>query len=126
MDNLRGVPFKDTPETDGARLFLGSCASCHSFSGQGNEDGYYPSLMKNSVVAAEMPNNLLNVILHGVSRKTNESEVFMPGFSDTLSDKQIATLSTYIMKEFGAQPALNVKDQDVADLLREMIPQTPI
>ena len=119
VDNLRGVPFKASQETDGARLFLGNCASCHSFGGQGSQDGYYPSLMKNSVVGAQTPNNLVNVILHGVSRKTNDGEVFMPGFADTLSDKQIATLSTYMFKEFGAQPVLNVKDKDVKDLRGE-------
>jgi len=43
----------------------------------------------------------------------------MPGFADTLSDKQIATLSTYMFKEFGAQPVLNVKDKDVKDLRGE-------
>ncbi|ENL5789586.1 cytochrome c, partial [Yersinia enterocolitica] len=71
-------------------------------------DGYYPSLMKNSVVGASTQNNLINVILHGVSRKTSDGEVFMPGFANTLTDEQVVSLSNYLLQQFG-QPTLNIK-----------------
>lgn len=118
VNTLRGMPFTADNNTEGARLYLGNCASCHSFTGEGVQDGYYPSLMKNSVVGASTPNNLINVILHGVSRKTNDGEVFMPGFANTLTDEQVVSLSNYLLQQFG-QPALNIKADDVKSLRGE-------
>lgn len=118
VNTLRGMPFTADNNTDGARLYLGNCASCHGFTGGGVQDGYYPSLMKNSVVGASAPNNLINVILHGVSRKTNDGAVFMPGFANTLTDEQVVSLSNYLLQQFG-QPALNIKADDVKTLRGE-------
>ncbi len=118
VNTLRGVPFKADNTTDGARLYLGNCATCHSFTGDGVKDGYYPSLMKNSVVGAKTPNNLINVILHGVSRKTNDGEIFMPGFAETLTDEQVVSLSNYLLQQFG-QPTLNIKVDEVKTLRGE-------
>ncbi|CNK23834.1 putative cytochrome C [Yersinia frederiksenii] len=118
VNTLRGMPFTADNNTNGARLYLGNCASCHSFTGGGVQDGYYPSLMKNSVVGASAPNNLINVILHGVSRKTNDGAVFMPGFANTLTDEQVVSLSNYLLQQFG-QPALNIKADDVKTLRGE-------
>ncbi|CNF65434.1 cytochrome c [Yersinia frederiksenii] len=118
VNTLRGIPFTADNNTDGARLYLGNCASCHGFTGGGVQDGYYPSLMKNSVVGASAPNNLINVILHGVSRKTNDGEVFMPGFAHSLTDEQVVSLSNYLLQQFG-QPALNIKADDVKKLRGE-------
>ncbi|ANI31239.1 gluconate 2-dehydrogenase [Yersinia entomophaga] len=115
VDSLRGKAFSADDYTDGARLYLGNCASCHSFTGAGVKDGYYPSLMRNSVVGATTPNNMVKVILHGVTRQTNDGEVFMPGFANTLSDEQVATLSNYLLQQFG-QPTLNIKADDVKAL----------
>ncbi|CND07205.1 putative cytochrome C [Yersinia frederiksenii] len=118
VNTLRGMPFTADNNTEGARLYLGNCASCHGFTGEGVQDGYYPSLMKNSVVGASAPNNLINVILHGVSRKTNDGAVFMPGFANTLTDEQVVSLSNYLLQQFG-QPALNIKADDVKSLRGE-------
>ncbi|MDN0119646.1 c-type cytochrome [Yersinia frederiksenii] len=118
VNTLRGMPFTADNNTDGARLYLGNCASCHGFTGGGVQDGYYPSLMNNSAVGASAPNNLINVILHGVSRKTNDGEVFMPGFAHNLTDEQVVSLSNYLLQQFG-QPALNIKADDVKKLRGE-------
>ncbi|CFR10826.1 putative cytochrome C [Yersinia frederiksenii] len=118
VNTLRGMPFTANNNTDGARLYLGNCASCHGFTGGGVQDGYYPSLMNNSAVGASAPNNLINVILHGVSRKTNDGAVFMPGFAHSLTDEQVVSLSNYLLQQFG-QPALNIKADDVKTLRGE-------
>lgn len=81
----------------GAELFSGNCASCHSAAGSGSVGGYYPSLLHNSAVGARDPNNLVMSILHGVTR----GATFMPGFAEHLDDAQIATLSNYLLKQFG-------------------------
>ncbi len=101
----------------GAELFSGNCASCHSASGSGVTDGYYPSLFHNSTVGASDPNNLLMVILNGVQRHNKGTsdkkgdDVFMPGFADHLSDAQIATLSNFIVQQYGnsATPAITAE-----------------
>ena len=114
VDTLRGKAF-EAADAGGARLFLGNCASCHSFSGTGSGDGYYPSLVNNSTVGAATINNLVKVILNGVQRQTNEGEVFMPGFAGTLSDEQIAALAGHLLRQFG-RPELKVEASNVKEL----------
>lgn len=114
VDTLRGKSFQ-AANVDGARLYLGNCASCHRYSGAGTEDGYYPSLIKNSSIGAATTNNLIMVILNGVQRRTNEGEIFMPAFASNLSDEEIAKLASHVLQQFG-QPALKVADDDVKKL----------
>lgn len=86
-------------------LFNGNCASCHGTAGQGiGENKYYPSLSQNSVVGSDKPNNLVQVILHGVDRVNGAGEhIVMPGFGENLTDAQIATLTNYVRNQFGNQ-----------------------
>ncbi|MDP5008642.1 MAG: cytochrome c, partial [Glaciimonas sp.] len=116
---LRGIaPVSNSVlASGGAELFSGNCASCHSASGSGVKDGYYPSLFNNSTVGARDPSNLLMVILNGVQRHSKETantkadDIFMPGFADQLSDAQIATLTTYVVQQYGhsATPAITAE-----------------
>jgi mono/diheme cytochrome c family protein len=105
--DLRGVAAVSVSSNaaGGAELFSGNCASCHSASGSGVVGGYYPSLFSNSVVGAREPGNLLMVILNGVQRRGKDDEAFMPGFADHLNDVQIATLTNYILKQYGQADA---------------------
>ena len=67
-----------------------------------------PSLLNNSAVGAPGPDTLINVILHGVSRKTVDGdEYFMPAFSESLSDGQVVSLASYVLRRFG-QPGVVV------------------
>jgi mono/diheme cytochrome c family protein len=111
--SLRGQDFDPQTRDDGARLFLGNCASCHAWSGDGVKDGYYPMLSHNTTVGAQQPDNLVQVVLNGVKRKTGEQEVFMPGFAGSLDDQQIATLVNYLTNQFG-NPAVKVDSARVA------------
>ena len=85
----------------GAELFSANCASCHNPSGAGSGDGYYPSLIHNSTVGARNPANLVLVMLNGVHRDMGDQQILMPGFGDKLSDGQIATLTNYLLQQFG-------------------------
>ena len=114
IEALRGLPFQ-VGNVNGAQLYLGNCASCHRYSGEGIGDGYYPSLINNSSVGAATTNNLIMAILNGVQRHTNEDEIFMPAFAGTLSDQEIATLASHVLKQFG-QPQLSVVAEDVKKL----------
>jgi mono/diheme cytochrome c family protein len=108
---LRGKPFRG----GAAQLYLGNCASCHRYSGEGIGEGYYPSLINNSSVGAATTNNLIMAILNGVQRHTNEGYVFMPAFASTLSDQDIASLANHVLQQFG-QPQLSVAPEDVKKL----------
>lgn len=101
---VRGMPIDDASPS-GAVLFNGNCASCHGTAGQGiGENKYYPSLSQNSVVGSDKPNNLVQVILHGVDRVNGAGEhIVMPGFGENLTDAQIATLTNYVRNQFGNQ-----------------------
>lgn len=72
-------------------------------------------MINNSSVGAATTNNLIMAILNGVQRHTNEDEIFMPAFAGTLSDQEIATLASHVLKQFG-QPQLSVVAEDVMKL----------
>ncbi len=88
---------------NGARLFDGACASCHT-----NTSGL-ASLALSSSLHAPRPDNLLQAILHGrpapqgARLPTGESATeitAMPAFRDTLSPNQIADLTRYLRARF--------------------------
>jgi mono/diheme cytochrome c family protein len=118
-----GILSANDGSPSGAELFQGSCASCHSAQGEGSKDGYYPSLFHNSVTGARHPNNLIAAILYGVDRKTPDGQAFMPGFGGKpadamqLSNRDIALLSNYVLKQYGDADA-TVTEEDVAVVRR--------
>lgn len=113
---LRGMPVELASEKmPGASLYMGNCSTCHDADASGSPDGYYPSLYHNSVVGTKNVSNLVQVILHGVHRKTNDGQVFMPAFGEHLSNAQIATLVNFLTKTYGQADA-NISAQDVANL----------
>lgn len=99
------------PSSDGARLYSGLCASCHGSSGAGTPDGVLPSLFHNSTVGATRADNLVAVILNGVDRRIGDEHVLMPGFGkesfvQSLSDKQVADVATFVRQTFGPGDAV--------------------
>jgi mono/diheme cytochrome c family protein len=117
VTRLRGIAVSETPSAtlDPARLYLGNCASCHQAQGQGTADGYYPSLLHNSTVGASKPDNLIQIILHGVHRVTPDNDAGMPAFAAVLSDAQIAALTNYLTAQFG-NPAVKTSADKVGKL----------
>jgi len=113
---LRGNDF-DPNKADGTRLFLGNCASCHLWSGDGVKDAYYPSLSHNSTLGAASATNLIQVMLNGVTRESQEGQTFMPGFAASLDNDQIAALVNYLTQQFG-NPNNKVTAEQVAKLRR--------
>lgn len=100
----------------GPVLYSGLCASCHGARGTGSSDGYYPSLVGNTAVAARRPDNLISVILFGVDREVAGQHTLMPDFSggshvQALDDMQVATLVNYVRQTFG--PGGQVSADDV-------------
>lgn len=85
----------------GDALYQSACASCHGIDGRGSINLAHPSLRQVSSVTGPMPNNLVQVIVHGVDRAVDNRHVFMPGFRSAMSDAQIAAVANYVRTSFG-------------------------
>lgn len=107
LNSIRGVALpKDMNQMTGPQLYDAHCATCHQARGQGSFDGGLPPLFHNTALGSTNTNNLVLVLLEGIQRHTDSSEVLMPGFKKTLSDQQIATLGNYLTKNFGNPKAV--------------------
>jgi nicotinate dehydrogenase subunit B len=85
--------------SSGARLYLGACAVCHEVGGL-PLFGSRPSLALNSNLHGATPDNLIQVILHGIAKPAASDLGYMPGFKDYLGDEQLAELVAYLRKQF--------------------------
>lgn len=125
---LRGATpiTNNTIASQGAELYSGNCASCHSSDGSG-VNNHYPSLLNSTTVGASNPNNLIKVILYGVQEPSDapDNEVLMPSFAQQLTDEQIAVLSNFVVQQYGNPNTPTITEQQVR-LLRENRPsETP-
>jgi nicotinate dehydrogenase subunit B len=82
-----------------ARLYLGACAVCHEVGGL-PLFGSRPSLALNSNLHSATPDNLIQVILHGIMKPASSDLGYMPAFRDHLSDTQLAELVSYLRGQF--------------------------
>lgn len=87
----------------GQRLFQGACQACHSATRGGPQlFGVSPDLANNTNVFSERPDNLINVILLGISKPATPDLGFMPGFKDSFSDRQVADLVNYLRQRYAS------------------------
>jgi nicotinate dehydrogenase subunit B len=83
----------------GARLYQGACAVCHEVGGA-PLFGSRPSLALNSNLHSTMPDNLIQIVLHGIASPASGDLGYMPAFGDSLSDGQVAELVSYLRRQF--------------------------
>lgn len=83
----------------GARLYQGACAVCHEVGGA-PLFGSRPSLALNSNLHSASPDNLIQVILHGISAPVSSDLGYMPAFRDSFTDGQVAELASYLRRQF--------------------------
>jgi nicotinate dehydrogenase subunit B len=83
----------------GARLYQGACAVCHEVGGL-PLFGSRPSLSLNSNLHSSKPDNLIQVILHGIAKPSSSDLGYMPAFKDSMNDAQIAELVAYLRRQF--------------------------
>ena len=83
----------------GARLYQGACAVCHEVGGL-PLFGSRPSLSLNSNLHSGRPDNLIQVILHGIAKPSFSDLGYMPAFRDSMNDAQIAELVAYLRRQF--------------------------
>lgn len=91
--------------TSGEELYQTLCQACHLSDGQGAQGaGHYPSFVGDERLRT--PFYAIDVILNGFRG--------MPGFSDKLSDQQIADVVNYLRTSFGNQLEADATAEDVA------------
>lgn len=108
---------KADPKLDlGKRLYLDNCVGCHFVDGKGAPE-IFPKLDGNSIVIADNPTSLINIILHGAELPSTElrpARLRMPDFAWRLDDEEVAELATFIRKGWnnkaGAVSASQVKN----------------
>jgi nicotinate dehydrogenase subunit B len=83
----------------GARIYQGACAVCHEVGGA-PLFGSRPSLALNSNLHSTAPDNLIQVILHGITAPVSSDLGYMPAFKDSLTDGQVAELAAYLRRQF--------------------------
>ncbi|MFI5447856.1 c-type cytochrome [Polaromonas sp. UC242_47] len=116
LNSIRGVALpKDLNDMTGPQLYDAHCATCHQARGQGSFDGGLPPLFHNTALGRANTNNLVMVMLEGIQRQADTTEIRMPAFAKQLSDRQIATLGTYLGQRYG-NPQARVSAEQVKSL----------
>jgi mono/diheme cytochrome c family protein len=101
----------------GATIYAAACASCHE-SGQPLPFGGI-NLALSIDVSGEEPTNLVHVVLDGLPATGEVPIPIMPGFANTLSDRQLVALSTYLRSRFAGKPLWNDVGKSIGDARKE-------
>lgn len=99
-------------DSEGQRLFEGACASCHQWNGGGQQTPY-ASLAGTRGVNDPKGANVTQAILHGVTMRIGDTDVYMPAFGHGYSDPEVAALANFVIGHFGGKQG-EVTAEDVA------------
>ena len=102
----------------GARLYLGACAVCHEVGGP-PLFGSRPSLALNSNLHGTAPDNLIQLILHGIVQPASSDLGYMPAFQDSMNDDQIAELVSYLRRQFAPDKPAWTEIQSTVGRIRQ-------
>lgn len=102
--------LKEDSRTKGAKIFRQICAACHGINGEGSE-GLAPPLINSDYISKPIE-RLALIILNGlkgpvhVNGELYEMNQAMPGLgaNESLSDKDIADIITYVSNAFANRP----------------------
>ncbi|AHG65176.1 c-type cytochrome [Advenella mimigardefordensis] len=111
---------QDTRLLPGETLFNGACAVCHD-SGSGPVlFGARPSLALNSNLHSDHPDNVIQVLMHGITRPAQANLSTMPGFKHSMNDAQMASLLQYMRTRFAPdKPAWNNLPEKIANIRQQ-------
>lgn len=117
-DNSRNNPAAMTHP--GENLFEGACAVCHDARGGPPLFGSRPSLALNSNLHSDSPDNVIQVLLHGIEDPAVNSLGNMPGFGASMNNQQLETLLSYLRVRFAPdKPEWNNLGEKISTI-REM------
>ncbi len=103
---------------NGERIYQNACAVCHEAGSGPTLFGARPLLGLNTNLHAATPDNLVQVILHGIQQPANDALGYMPGFGDSLDDRQITDLLGYLRARFAPGEKAWPQDTDTVRRLR--------
>lgn len=106
----------------GTRIFHGACAACHEAGTGPTLLGSRPSLALNTNLHSDSPDNLLQVIVHGINQPAMGELGYMPGFGDSLSDTQIAAVASYMRARFAPDRPAWQELESAAARIRSLTP----
>ena len=89
------------PAADGKALFLKNCAACHQATGKGIP-GAFPALAGSKFVTGDHA-EVAGVLLKGRGG--------MPDFSETINDRDLAAILTYVRGEWGNKADALTEDE---------------
>jgi mono/diheme cytochrome c family protein len=112
---LAVAPARDAIAPDGAGLFAGACASCHTAAPTATERAPVALGLTTSINAPD-PRNAIHITLEGLWPESGEPGALMPGFAGELTDPQVASLVDYLRAHFTDKPAWT----DVPKRVREI------
>lgn len=98
---LQIATLPQQPEA-GARLYNGACASCHD-AGRSLPLGAV-SLGVSTALAGEGPDNLVKLIVNGISAVGSAKAPIMPGFGAVMTDEQITALVRHLRRDVAGRP----------------------
>ncbi|QXZ11465.1 cytochrome c [Comamonas sp. Y33R10-2] len=97
------APVKDQSLRNGERMYQNACAVCHEAGAGPTLFGVKPDLSKNTSLYASTPQNLIQVVLHGIQEPANDALGHMPGFKDSFDNQQIDDLLGYLRGRFAPE-----------------------
>ncbi|AXY23626.1 Nicotinate dehydrogenase subunit B [Komagataeibacter saccharivorans] len=104
---------------EGSRIYQGACAACHEGEAA-HLFGARPQLALNSNIWADSPDNLIRILMDGVSAPVHQAETVMPAYRNLLSDRQMAELITYLRDTIAAgRPAWEGLEAKIAHIRAE-------
>lgn len=111
---------QETRLLPGETLFNGACAVCHD-SGSGPVlFGARPSLALNSNLHSDHPDNVIQVLMHGITRPAQANLSTMPGFKNSMNDAQMESLLQYMRARFAPdKPAWNNLRKKIAEIRQQ-------
>lgn len=87
----------------GERIYQNACAVCHEPGSGPTLFGAKPLLAQNTNLHAASPDNLIQVILNGIQAPADDALGYMPGFGNSLDDRQIGDLIDYLRARFAPE-----------------------
>lgn len=111
-------------DAEGGRIFAGSCAACH-VGDAAHVAGNRPELALNSNIFDERPDNLIQIVLHGMDYTGVTGRGEMPAFGATLDDAQIAALLRYLRGVYAPEKPVWVGLEKTIERIRALEPHRP-
>jgi nicotinate dehydrogenase subunit B len=92
------------------RKFEGSCGGCHDDGAASHALGQHVPLALNTNLYSDRPDNLIRIILDGIQAPASVEAGFMPGFRDSMTDRQLSDLIQWMRQRFapGQRPWENL------------------